>query len=70
MISTNLVKVFYTDGYYETSDMKTIVGVILHKDHSSITIGLIEKEILLNWNHVVKIESIHNKGLPSFFRLK
>jgi len=73
MISSGLVKVFYTDGYYETSDIKTLVGVILNKSSNSVTIGLLEKQTILNWSHVIKhvikIESIRNRDPSSFLKI-
>ena len=62
MISSSLVKIYFTEGYYETSDIKTLCGVILHRDHSSLTLGILDRQIILNWTHVVKIESIRNRG--------
>ena len=64
MISSNLVKLYYTDNFYESGDVKSIVGVILQRDHSSVTLGVIDRQILLNWHHVIKIESINNKRGP------
>ena len=65
MIPSSLVKVFYEDNFYESGDIKSIVGVILHRDHSSVTLGVLDRQILLNWQHVIKIENIkNNRGQP------
>jgi len=68
MISSGLVKIYFTEGYYETSDIKTLCGVILNRTPSSVTVGILERQIILNWAHVLKIETIPNmRGSTSNF---
>ena len=64
MISSNLVKVYFTEGYYENSDIKTLVGVILNRTTNSVTIGILDEQVILNWSHVIKIENVRNKRVP------
>ena len=64
MISSSLVKVYFTEGYYENSDIKTLVGIILNKTTTSVTICILDKQVILNWAHVIKIENISNKRGP------
>ncbi len=70
MISNGLVKISYVDNYYDTNELKNIIGVVLNKTHSSLTVGILQKQVILNWQYIVKVESIpDNRGLPSFLKI-
>ena len=70
MISSSLVKIYYQEGLYESNDIKSVCGVVLHKDHSSITVGILDRQIIFNWQNIIKIETVkNNRGLPSFYKI-